>query len=198
MRTTITVVMLLVTVLVAMFFLCGCTTTMPHKSEVMERMGNVSDTPKWTYGADAMISEGADVVFIRTMTMSGNARPEACIGAAELDAKATLIQHIQTNITTSGQLDDPSVVNDPSYESLTAFLAQGKLHGVRTVEKYYEKRIEYETVTDRVIKMHCAVKVAIKKADLERQLQAAMGNGGNKEIREKLLQAQEQFIENVK
>ena len=189
------------TIAMMVVFVYGCTATGKpafEKAEVLERMGNKPSTPEWTYGSEAMKMEGTDVVFIHTMSMSGNSRPEACMQSAELGAKAAFLQHIQTGITTSGQVNDQGATSDPAYESLTAFLAQGKISGAKTLEKYYEKRVESDAVTaDRVVKLHCAVKVAIKKSELEKQLQAALGNGGNKEIREKLLGAQKQFIENI-
>ena len=187
------------TALVTLFM--SCTTTHGptfEKSEVLERMGNKAETPEWSYGSEAMQSEGGQVFFIQTMTMEGNARPDACMAACELSAKAEFLKHIQTAITTSGQLNDQNLRQDPAYESLTAFLAQGKLSGAATATRYYEKRVESDAVTgERTVKLHCAVKVGVKKADLERQLADALGNGGNKAIREKILEAQKKFIEDV-
>lgn len=182
--------------------LVSCVTTPVRseyaKSKVIERMGDVDKTPDWANGSVAMTEEGQHVIFISHLSMSGNARSEACLKSAELDGKASMLKFIKDNITTSGQFTETDVTSDPGYEALTAFLSQGNISGVKTTERYYEKREESAESGDRVLKLHCAVKLAIKKSELERQLrEATTKQSGNPEIRKKLLDAQKQFIENV-
>ena len=185
------------------FFLVftNCTTTNEpsfEKAEVIERIANKKETPEWTYGTEKMKQEGNEIIFIQTLSMSGNSRTEACMKAAEVSAKASFLQHIQTAMTSAGQLNDKDATSDPSYESVTAFISQGKLSGARTKEQYYEKRVESDAETgQKAVKLHCAVKVSIEKKELERQLQEALGKGGNKEIRQRLLDAQKDFIDGV-
>lgn len=163
----------------------------------MERMGEASETPKWSHGEKSMISEGSDIVFIHTTTMSGNSRTEACLESAELQGRASFLRYVQENTTSSGQFNEQSVVDDPAFESLTAFISQGKISGVTTRAKYFERREESSETGERVLRLHCAIKVAVKRSELERQLRMALGNGGNKEIRDQLLKAQKSFIESI-
>ena len=83
-------------------------------------------------------------------------------------------------------------------ENLTAFLSMGRLSGAQVAERYWERKEESDAQGNRVLRLHCATKIAINKASLERQLRdATTVRGGNPEIREKLLQAQKDFIEGV-
>lgn len=179
----------------------GCTTT-PGKpdfkaSEVIERMGGASETPKWAVGENPMQIEGSDVVFISFLTMGADSRPEACFKASELEARSSFLRHIQEGISSSGQLNEQSAADDPAFESLTAFLSQGKVSGAKTTARYWEKVEQSSESGDRVLKLHCSVKVAVKRSELERQIRAALGNGGNKEIRDQLISAQKQFINSI-
>ena len=180
----------------------GCT-SLPTKpefeaSKVVERQDDASETPKWAKSETPMSESGGNVMFTSQMTFGGNARTEACFKGAELDARANILRQIKESLTASGQLNESDASSDPSVEGLTAFLSQGNLSGVKTVHKYWEKRQESDADSgERVLKLHCSVQISIKKADLEKQLRLAMGNGGNKEIREKLLEAQKTFIESA-
>lgn len=157
--------------------LASCATSGPsfQKSEVIERIGNKSETPEWASGEKTTLIDGSDCVFISQMSMAGNSRSEACMKSAELDAQAGILKHIKTNMTASGQLNEADATSDPGYESLTTFFAAGKLHGVKTTERYWEKRVESSESGDRVLKLRCSVKVAIRKSDLEKQLREALG-----------------------
>ena len=180
----------------------GCT-SLPTKpefeaSKVVERQDDASETPKWAKSETPMSESGGNVMFTSQMTFGGNARTEACFKGAELEARASILRQIKENLTASGQLNETDATSDAGVESLTAFLSQGSLSGVKTVHRYYEKREESNADSgERSIKLHCSVQISIKKSDLERQLQAAIGGGGNKQIHDKLVEAQQQFIESV-
>lgn len=92
-----------------------------------------------------------------------------------------------------------SATSDPATESLLAFLSQGKLSGVKVVGRYWERREESDSNGLRVLRIHCASKVAIQRGLLESQMRDAMnGSGvGSPEIREKLLDAQKKFLDSV-
>ena len=157
--------------------LAACATHGPsfQKAEVIERIGSKGETPEWASGEKTTLTEGSDCIFISQMTMAGNSRSEACMKSAELDAQAGILKHIKTSMTAGGQLNEADSSSDPGYESLTTFFSAGKLNGVKTLERYWEKRVESSESGDRVLKLRCAVKVAIRKSDLEKQLREAMG-----------------------
>jgi hypothetical protein len=69
---------------------------------------------------------------------------------------------------------------------------------VKTVERYWEKRVESNSSGTRELKLACAAKMGIEKGVLEKQLRDALSGGmqGNPEIRQKLLNAQKDFIDN--
>ena len=187
-------------VLMTAVALTACTTSGKpsfQKSTVIERMGDRSETPEWVHGENAMVTEGGTVQFIYFMTVSGNSRPDACLKAVDLDSRTAALRYIKDNLTASGQLNEQSVVEDPSFESLTAFLSQGSLSGASIASRYWEKREESSESGERVLRMKCAVKLAVKRSDLERQLRQAMGLGGNQEVREKLVKAQTEFIDGL-
>ena len=167
-------------------------------SKVIERMGGVENTPEWATGAKAMWSEGQMIYFANIVTLAGDKRPESCMEVASLKAKSKMLAYIQSNITTSAQLDE-DMTDDPSYESLTAFLAQGKISGAAVAGRYYEFFTMSSTSGERELKLRCAAKVSIKKATLERQLKAALNpkKKGNPEIKKKLIDAQTKFIDDL-
>lgn len=180
----------------------GCVSTPDRPeykpAEVVERMGGQDDTPEWTHVAEPMFVEGVDVVFVSSQTMTGNARPEACVKAAELGAKADLLRHVKDNITASGQVNEVSATDDPGYEALTAFLSQGSINGTSTKARHWERVLESDEAGERVLRIKCAVKVAVKKVELARQLrEATKGPGGNEKVRDALVKAQTQFLEGL-
>ncbi|SMF12461.1 hypothetical protein [Pseudobacteriovorax antillogorgiicola] len=168
-------------------------------SRVIERMAGMEDTPDWATGAKVMWKDGKLVYFANIMTMSGDSRPEACMKAAALDAKTQMLRYIKENITTSGQLDEASAADDPAFESITAFLSQGAISGASVKQRYYEIREQSDTAGSRVLKIRCAASIAVKEALLAKQLRDATSpkQKGNAEIRQKLLDAQKDFIDNL-
>jgi hypothetical protein len=181
----------------------SCVTTSDKRefeaSKVVERMGDGDETPEWTLGDQAMNEESGDVVFVNVVSMSGDSRPEACTKAASLEAKAEMLKHIKESITSSGQLSEDSAQSDPAFEALTAFLSQGELNGARIADRYWERREESSADGERVLRLRCAAKVSIPKTTLARMLRDATTKvkSGNPEIREKLLEAQKEFIDSV-
>ena len=192
----------LITLLGIIGFICSCS-SLPSKlefkaSKVIERIGGKDETPQWATGEQALIQEGNQVFFINSTTMSGNARTESCLRAAEETGRAQMLRYIKDAMTASGQVNELSASNDPGVESLTAFLSQGKISGASIAARYWEKKEESDVSGERVLRLRCAAKVAISKAILEKQLRDAIGGGeGNKELREKLIGAQKQFIDGI-
>lgn len=189
--------------LLALVGVVGCSSYSPGKKEfraskVIERVGGKDETPTWASAEEPLVEESGKVVFINTVTMSGDARPETCVKAAEETGRAQMLRHIKDAMTTGGQVSELSSTGDPGVESLTAFLSQGKLSGASISARYWEKREESDASGDRVLKLRCSAKVAIAKGILDKQLQAAINGGeGNAEIRSKLLSAQKTFIDNI-
>jgi hypothetical protein len=168
-------------------------------TRVLERMGNVSETPDWSLASEPLSSEGGNIFFTSTIAMSGDSRPEACTNAAADIARVQILRQIKDNLTSSGQLNEVSASSDPSIESLTAYLAQGSLFGIRVSKRYWEKREESDTNGMRVLRVHCTSQVGITRSLLEKQMRAAIdGEGdGNPQIRQKLIEAQTQFINSL-
>ncbi len=167
-------------------------------AEVIQRIGDKKKTPEWATGEKTAFEEDGKAIFVNSLTMSGDARVEACMRGAEETARAKFVRYIQEGITTSGQVNELSATQDPGVEALTAFLAQGKLSGVKTIERYWEKRVESTSTGTRELKVYCAAKMGVEKGILEKQLRDAMNGGqqGNPEVRQKLLDAQKNFIDN--
>lgn len=183
-------------------FLGSCATSLEptfHETRVLERIGDLDTTPHWADGSKVMWEENNQAVFANIIRMTGDARPDACMKASALAAKGEMLQYIRQNITISGQLDESSLSGDPSYESLTAFLSQGKIHGVKILDRYWEKTVESNESGESVLRLRCATKVALQKSELQKQLrEAANPKGkGNAEIRNTLLNAQKSFIDNL-
>lgn len=183
-------------------WLSGCVSTPSgpeyRESRVVERMGKVKDSPAWAEGAVPMFEEGTDVVFAGILTMSGDARPEACLKAADVDVRSMMLRHIKDTLTTSGQLNEVSATSDPGYEGLVAFLSQGNIKGARTTQRYWEKVEESDTNGARVLRLKCAVKLSITKSELAKQMRDASDvPAGNAEIRAKLHKVQGDFIEGL-
>ena len=190
--------------LLAMTFgLASCATTSIEpewkETEVVERMGEKSETPEWATGEKIIWQEGADLVFVHTMTMTGDSRSEACMKAAALESKTEMLRYIKDNVTSAGQLNEADAISDPVYEALTAFFSKGSVSGSSVKERYWEKVTVSEASGMRALKMRCAAKVAIQKSELERQMREASNPKakGNPEIRDALIKAQKEFIEGV-
>lgn len=180
---------------------CSTTTKQPEfsKTKVIERISSKNETPKWATGEKTMWVEGVDVLFAHSSQMDGDSRPEACMKASSLQAKTEMLRYISEAISISGQFSEVDLQSDPAYESLTAFLSQGKISGVEPRDRYWEKIEISNTSGERILKIHCAAIVAIKKTELNRQLKEATIEkpAGNPEIRKALLDTQKKFIENI-
>lgn len=170
-----------------------------EKPRVIERMGNVSESPTWSIGSEPFAQENGHVILTNTMTMSGDSRVEVCTGAASELGRVSILRQIMDQMTSSGQLSEESSSEDPAVESLTAYLAQGRISGVKVVKRYWEKREESDASGMRVLRVHCATQVSIARSELERQIRDAMSGrkSGNPEIRERLLNAQKNFIDSL-
>lgn len=169
-----------------------------EKARVVERMGDKSSTPDWVVGETPMSEEEGNVVFANFVTMSGNSRPEACMKAAELDGKAQMLRHIKDNVVSSGQLNEVSASEDPGFESLTAFFSSGKVSGAKISARYWERVEESSETGDRVLRLKCAAKVAVKKSELARQMREAIeGPKGDPQVRAALNKATTDFIDGL-
>lgn len=168
-----------------------------EKSQVLERIGGGEKTPEWANGSKVAWSEGPFTFFVSVTSMGGGARTSACMDAASIKSKSEILSYVKQGISTSGQLSQSGVENDPSFESLTAFLSQGKISGVNVVERYWEKSTATDESGQKSLRIDCAAKAKIKTSDLLRQIRESMGLKGNPEIREKLIEAQKSFIENL-
>jgi hypothetical protein len=180
---------------------CATTHRAPEfkKSRVIERIGDLEETPKWASGEVSMFEEKGNAVFVNTASMSGDARTEACVRAAAERGRAEMLRYVKDSVTTSGQLNEESSSKDPGVESLVAFLAQGNLSGVKVGAQYWEKREESDASGVSVLRIHCAAQITISKTSLEKQLREAINGerSGNPQIRERLLEAQKKFIDGL-
>ena len=83
--------------------------------------------------------------------------------------------------------------DDPTYESITAFLAQGKI----SMQHHEDTRIFTMSSTsgERELKLRCAAKVSIKRQLLS-TLNEAMNpkKKGNPEVKKKLIDAQKNLL----
>ena len=168
-------------------------------SSVLERIGGLDETPEWATGMTPFLEERGDVIYVNTLSMSGDSRPEACSRAAANVGRMKILREIKDNITSSGQFSEMSASSDPAVDTLIAFLSQGSLTGVKVTARYWEKREESDTKGMRVLRLHCAVKVAIARNHLERQISEVIDGvkGGDPEIRKKLKDAHKNFIDGV-
>lgn len=167
-------------------------------SRVIERIGGLKETPKWATGIEPMLEEKGNVIYIQTLTMDGNSRPEACIKAASDMARAEFVRQIKDGITAAGQVTENSATADVAIESNVAYLSNLKLSGAKISERYWEKFEESDSSRSRVLKVRCAAKVAIQKTLLDQQIRKATEtNATNPEIRKKLLEGQKAFLDQI-
>lgn len=193
-----------VTIVFFYTFFVGCSSTSDvksqpsfQKSEVIERVGSFEETPEWTTGVKPFSLEKGDFVYISTMTMSGDSRPEACVRASANMARANILREIKDNLSVSGQLNASSATSDPDMEDFLVYVSQRSLTGVKVKEAYWEKRVESDTDGERILKLQCATKVAISKKFLNEQISEARNVVGAKdpEVRNKLKESHMNFIE---
>jgi hypothetical protein len=166
-------------------------------TEVLERMPGHEEAPEWSYGAAPISVDKTDIVYANTLSMSGDSRPEVCTNAASDLGRVQILREIRDHLTSSGQLNEVSAASDPGVESLSSYLTQGQLSGVKVAARYWEKRTESDVNGLRVLRLHCAAKVAITRSSLEQQLRNAVGKSGNADIRQKLHDAQKRFIDGI-
>lgn len=167
-------------------------------AKVIERVGGMKETPKWASGVEPMLEEKGSVIYIQTLTMDGNSRPEACLKAAGDMGRAEFVRQIKDGITAAGQVTENSASGDVAIESNIAYLSNLKLSGVKISERYWEKVEESDASRSRVLKVRCAAKVAIPKTLLDQQIrQATETNATNPEIRKKLLEGQKAFLDQI-
>jgi hypothetical protein len=166
-------------------------------SVVLERMSDRRETPEWTQGEATLVVEKNDLIFIAVTRLVGDARPDACMNVAAENARAAILRQIEDNISNSGQVNDQDASLDPGVESLMVFLSQGKLSGVKVTDRYWEKRLESDTDGQRVLRIHCAAKVAISRSMLEKQIRSVLNAApaGDPQIRERLLDSHKSFID---
>ena len=166
--------------------------------KVVQRQRGYDEMPEWAKKR-GMYAEGNKVYFVDSISISGDSRPEACLDAASLRGKKKMMAYIKSNLTTSEQLDEAGLAEDPIYESLTAFLAQGQLSGVSEDASYYEYYSKSSTTGARELKLGCYTKLKINKSTLEKQLKNALNpkKKGNPKVRKQLLDKQNEFIDNL-
>ncbi|KAB8031829.1 hypothetical protein [Fluviispira multicolorata] len=185
----------------SLLFIAGCTSSSKYiKSEVIANSTKTLKTPDWALNSQVMVEDGGNFIFIHKMTLSGTSRPDACISMARTQAVGEMMKYIKNSVTSSGQVEELNASSDPSMSSLTAFLSQGNISGAKVTTTYWEQTMEADDSGVRPIKkLMCAVQVSIDKSTLERQMKDAINGvpGGNPEIRQKLLDAQKNFIEGV-
>jgi hypothetical protein len=187
------------------YFVCisiiGCQSTgLYTESKVISNIDDSLKTPSWANGSIPFYMDNSDIVYVNVVSMEGGSRSDACLRAAQMNASAEMMKSVKIALTVSGQVEELSASADPAVSSLTAYLSQGTLSGARVVARYWEYRIEPDASGRNGIKrLRCAVKVSIPKDILEKQMRAAIEKSpeGNPEIRQKLLNAQKQFIDSV-
>ena len=169
-----------------------------EESRVIERIGGLKETPKWALGMEPMLEEKGNVIYVQTMTMDGNSRPEACTKAASDTGRAEFVRQIRDGITAAGQVTEGSATSDVAIESSVAYLSNLKLSGVKITERYWEKAEESDGGGSRILKLRCAAKVAIPKTLLDQQIRKATEtNAANPELRKRLLEGQKAFLDQL-
>lgn len=172
--------------------LIGCRSTGFQESQVLERILGEDETPEWTAAKKTVETDKENFYFIHAVS-TGNKRPEVCVKIAEEGARGDLLRYINERLTHSGQSNEGGE-NDPSMESLTTWLAKGKLTGITVKDRYWEKAVESVSATEQVIKVRCAARIQISRSSLEQQIREAQGLAGNEKIRAAQEKAVEKFI----
>lgn len=185
-------------ILATFFTVCfvSCASTKGfEETKVLERIAGEDETPKWTAAKKVVDSDDKKFYFVHAINTS-NRRPEVCMKIAEEGARGNLLRYIKDNLTHSGQSGEAGE-NDPTYESLTTWLATGKVHGITVEDRYWEKVLETVAIGQQEIKIRCAAKIGITKNLLEKQIREAAGQEGNETIRKAQEKAIETFIANT-
>ncbi len=170
------------------------------KTEVVNNSDRSLRTPSWVLSSKDMALEGSDAIFIYRTTLDADNRPDTCLAIAKTQASSEMIKYIKNSITNSAQVDDSNGKNDPSYSSLIAVLSQGTLSGAQVSDTYWEQTLQTNKAGMLPIRqLMCAAKISIDKNLLEKQMHAAItgSKGANTTIKEKLIKAQQNFIDNI-
>ncbi len=168
---------------------------------IIKNNSKTQETPAWVLNTDVYSEEkGMITIFYKIDSLDGGTRPDACLLMAQTKVFGELMKSIKNSVTASGDVSEADLTSDPSYSALTAFLSQGNLTGVQITSKYWELTMDTDkTKNSSVKKLMCAVKASIEKTKLDKQMSDAINgaSGGNPEVRQKLLDAQKNFIDNV-
>lgn len=166
---------------------------------VIERIPAAIETPVWASGAKVMWQEKDNVVFAHSLEMGGDSRPNACMRAASLQARTEMRRYISESITSSELSSIGDVSSDPEFEAVTASLAQGTIKGASVQEQYWEKVLKTDARGERVLRIMCASKVQVSRADLDAQLGRVIEveTARNPEMRHALMMAQTDFLNSL-
>lgn len=166
---------------------------------VTERIPGATGTPAWTSGARVMWQEKDNVVFAYSLEMSGDSRPSACMRAASLQARTEMRRYISESITSSELLSVEDISSDPEFEAVTASLAQGSITGASVKEQYWEKVLKTDVRGEKVLRIVCASKVQVSRADLDAQFGRVIEveTARNPEMRHALMMAQTDFLNSL-
>lgn len=163
---------------------------------VVERMGKLNETPRWSVGMEPMVEEKGNISYIHTLTMEGGSRPDGCVKSAGDEGRAEFIRQIKDGITAAGQVSDEG--GDIDIEATVSFLGNIKLNGLKVAETYWEKFEDGEIDGKPVVKLRCAARLVISKETLNQQLRKATeANAKNAETRKRLLEGQKAFLEQI-
>lgn len=170
-------------------------------SVIINNIDKTNETPKWVLNTKVLTESKGNVLFLHKINLDGSVRPNACLTSAKTQAVGEMMKYIKNSITASGQVEEISGTDDPSMSALTAFLSQGSVSGARINRVYWEQTMDQDKTTEAPPekKLMCAVEASIKKSVLEKQMKQAINGapGGNPEVRKKLLDAQQNFINNI-
>lgn len=194
--------LLLPLILPLSLFLTSCSTTSSgplfESSQVLDRMGDLSKSPEWATGAKPITEEGGNVIYTSVLILSGDARPDACMRMAEEQSRGRFLREIKDQIATTGQVNEIDAESDPAWESLSTFAAKGQLSGARTTERFWERKVQSDGTGNRILKLHCASRVAIRREILQKQINDVLRNSkGNPVVREKLQKFHEDYLDGL-
>ena len=168
-------------------------------AKTIERIGGLDKTPEWAKGVTTFTEVKGNLIYINTITMSGDSRPEACLKVAANSGRVKILREIKDNISSTEQFTELSTDSDPAIDTLITFLSQGALTGVKVGQQYWEKNEVSDTNGFRVLKLNCSVQVQIPKKHLVKQINNVIlgSKKGHSKVKEKLMEAHEKFIESV-
>ena len=163
---------------------------------ILERLGRAETTPEWTYGGQAMWKVKDNVIFMSSLEISDNRRPDMCMKAASLQARAEMRRFILENISSSELLSQSDLMSNSEFQSVTTSLAHGKIKGASVKSRYWERFQTTDIRGEGKIRMRCASQISVAKKDLDTQLnktiEASLTN--NPRIKRALINAYNDFI----